>query len=216
MRVAIADDSALFREGLVRLLHGAGHRVVGAVADAESLLDVVAEAAPDVVVIDIRMPPNQSDEGLVAALTIRERDPGMGVVVLSHYLETHHTVRLLAADPRGVGYLLKDRVSNVGEFLDALQRVADGGTAIDPDVIAQLLRRTREQDPLGSLTDRERQVLALMAEGHSNKAICELLVLSKRTVESHVSAIFRKLGLREEPNEDRRVLAVLAYLRSHQ
>jgi DNA-binding NarL/FixJ family response regulator len=165
-------------------------------------------------VIDIRMPPTQSDEGLAAAVTIRERNPDVGVVVLSNYLEAHHAVRLLTADSKGVGYLLKDHVADVHEFLDALRRVAGGGVVIDPDIIAQLFGRSRDPNPLDALSDRERQVLALIAEGHSNRSICEILVLSKRTVESHVAAIFKKLGLRESPAEDRRVLAVLTYLRS--
>jgi DNA-binding NarL/FixJ family response regulator len=214
VRVAIADDSALFREGLTRLLEEAGHYVVGAVADASALLDVVEREVPDIAVADIRMPPTQSDEGLVAAVAIRERNPDVGVVVLSNYLETHHAVQLLTAGSGRVGYLLKDHVADVREFLDALRRVADGGVVIDPDVIAQLFGRSRAPDPLDDLSDRERQVLALIAEGHSNRAICEILVLSKRTVESHVASIFKKLGLRENLAGDRRVLAVLTYLRS--
>lgn len=214
MRVTIADDSALFREGLARLLTEAGHNVVGAVADAETLLAAIEREVPDVAVIDIRMPPTQSDEGLAAAVTIRERHPDVGVVVLSNYLETHHAVRLLTAHSARVGYLLKDHVADVQEFLDALRRVVDGGVVIDPDIIAQLFGRSRDPNPLDGLSDREREVLALIAEGYSNHAICEILVLSKRTVESHVAAIFRKLGLRAGPSEDRRVLAVLTYLRS--
>ena len=214
MRVTIADDSALFREGLARLLTEAGHDVVGAVGDPDALLLLVDREAPDVAVIDIRMPPTQSDEGLAAAVTIRERNPDVGVIVLSNYLETHHAVRLLTADSKRVGYLLKDHVADVREFLDALRRVAEGGVVIDPDIIAQLFGRSRDPNPLDVLSVRERQVLALIAEGRSNRAICEILVLSKRTVESHVAAIFKKLGLRESPSEDRRVLAVLTYLRS--
>jgi DNA-binding NarL/FixJ family response regulator len=160
------------------------------------------------------MPPTQSDEGLAAAVTIRERNPDVGVVVLSNYLEAHHAVRLLTADSKRVGYLLKDHVADIQEFLDALHRVAGGGVVIDPDIIAQLFGRSRDPNPLDALSDRERQVLALIAEGHSNRSICEILFLSKRTVESHVAAIFKKLGLRESPAEDRRVLAVLTYLRS--
>ena len=214
MRIAIADDSALFCEGLAGILERAGHDVVGKVGDAASLLDLVARDAPDAAVIDIRMPPNHIDEGLVAAVEIRERHPGVGVLVLSQYLETHHAVRLLASEPRGVGYLLKDRVADVREFLDALRRVAEGGTALDPDVISGLLRKRPEPTPLDQLTAREREVLTLMAEGHSNKAICNRLVLSKRTVESHIRSIFLKLELRESPDEDRRVLAVLTHFRS--
>ena len=214
MRVAIADDSALFREGLTRLLTEAGHDVVGAVANADALLGVVDREAPDIAVIDIRMPPTQSDEGLAAAVTIRDRNPDVGVVVLSNYLETHHAVRLLTACSTRVGYLLKDHVADVHEFLDTLRRVAGGGVVIDPDVIAQLFGRSRDPNPLDALSDREREVLGLVAEGRSNGAICEILVLSKRTIESHVAAIFKKLDLPDTPGEDRRVLAVLKYLRS--
>ena len=214
MRLAIADDAALFREGLARLLADTGHEVVAAVADADALLEVVGREELDAAVIDIRMPPTHTDEGLVAALSIRDHHPAVAVLVLSQYIESHHAVQLLAADPRGVGYLLKDRVSNVGEFLEALQRVAEGGSTIDPEVVAQLLRRSRERDPLEELTAREQEVLALIAEGRSNHAICDRLFLSKRTVESHVRSIFMKLGLTESAEEDRRVLAVLTYLRS--
>jgi DNA-binding NarL/FixJ family response regulator len=214
MRVAIADDSALFREGLVRLLRDAGHGLVGAVADGEALLGLVGREEPDVAVVDIRMPPTHTDEGLVAALSIREHHPAVGVLVLSQYLESHHAVQLLAADPSGVGYLLKDRVSEVDEFFDALERVGGGGSAIDPEVVSQLLRRSRQESPLEELSEREREVLALMAEGRSNQAICDRLFLSKRTVESHVRSIFGKLDLHESPEEERRVLAVLTYLRA--
>src|SRR3954454_10777787 len=214
MRVVIADDSALFREGLAQLLAHAGHEVVDAVADPASLLAAVETAEPAVAVIDIRMPPTHTDEGLVAALAIRERHPDVAVLVLSHYLETHHAVRLLADNPRGVGYLLKDRVSDGHEFFGALQRVGEGGAAIDPEVVSQLLRRSREQDPLEYLSEREHEVLALMAQGCSNQAICDRLFLSKRTVESHVRSIFGKLELSESGEEDRRVLSFLTYLRS--
>jgi DNA-binding NarL/FixJ family response regulator len=204
----------LFREGLGRLLGEAGHDVVGSVGDADSLLGLVRREVPDAAVIDIRMPPTHTDEGLRAALLIRERHRKVGVLVLSQYLETHHAVRLLAANPTGVGYLLKDRVSNLREFLDSLTRVAEGGSAIDPEVVAQLLSRHRERDALEELTEREREVLTLISEGLSNQAICERLFLSKRTVESHVRSIFMKLELPASSAGDRRVLAVLTYLRS--
>ncbi len=214
MRVVLAEDSALFRHGLARLLAEAGHEVVGEVGDGQALLELVARDTPDVAVIDIRMPPTHTDEGLLAALSIRERNPAVGVLVLSHYIETHHAARLLADDPRRVGYLLKDRVADIGQFLVALRRVGEGGSAIDPEVVAQLLRRSREGDPLAELSTREREVLALMAEGCSNHAISDRLFLSKRTVESHVRSIFTKLGLPDSTDEDRRVHAVLTYLRS--
>ncbi len=213
MRLAIAEDSALFRAGVARLLTDAGHEVVAAVGDAEALLEAVEQEAPDVALLDIRMPPTHTEEGLLAALSIREGYPAVGVLVLSQYLETHHAVRLLAADPKGVGYLLKDRVSDVRQLLDALQRIADGGSAIDPEIVSQLLRRSRERDPLEELTGREREVLALIAEGRTNRSICDHLYLSKRTVESHIASIFMKLGLSESPTGDRRVLAVLSHLR---
>jgi DNA-binding NarL/FixJ family response regulator len=214
MRVVLADDAALFRQGLGRLLAERDHTVVGEAGDAQQLLEHVAAQQPDVAIIDIRMPPDHVDEGLVAALAIRERHPRVGVVVLSQYLETHHAVRLLAESPRGVGYLLKDRVGDIAELEDALARVAAGGSAIDPEIVAGLLRRAREHDPLAELTTREREVLAMMAEGYSNQAIGERFVLSKRTVESHVHSIFLKLGLPPGPAEDRRVLAVLRYLQT--
>lgn len=213
MRVVVADDSVLFREGLVRLLGAAGLRVVAQAGDAEQLIAAVDALAPDVVVVDIRMPPTNTNEGLLAALDLRHRCPEVGVMVLSHHVESVHAAQLLADHPRGVGYLLKDRVSDVADFLTALRRVAAGGSAIDPEVVAGLLRRAREHDPLAALTAREREVLALMAEGHSNPAIGQRLFLTLKTVETHVSRIFTKLGLPPDASGDRRVRAVITYLR---
>ena len=213
MRVAIADDSTLFRDGLAGLLSRAGHHVLAAVGDAEALQDVVAREPPDVAIIDIRMPPTHTDEGLLAALAIRACHPDVGVLILSQYLETHHAIRLLTENDSGVGYILKDRVASTADFLEAVSRVGMGGSAIDPEVVSQLLRRSRESSPIDDLTGREREILALMAEGHSNQMIRERLVLSQRTVESHVHAIFQKLDLPASLEGDRRVLAVLTYLR---
>jgi DNA-binding NarL/FixJ family response regulator len=213
MRVVIAEDSVLVREGLARLLGETGIEVVAAVGDAESFLRAVDAEQPDAVVVDVRMPPTFSDEGLRAALVVRQRWPGTGVLVLSQYVEERYATELLSGnrDPEaGVGYLLKDRVGNIAELLDALHRVADGGSALDPEVVAQLL--TRRGHPLDTLTARERQVLALMAEGRSNTAIAATLVVGSGAVEKHISAIFAKLGLPPTDTENRRVLAVLAYL----
>ena len=213
-RAVLAEDSALFREGLTRLLTDAGYDVVATAADAGELLRQVRGHRPDVVVTDIRMPPTHTTEGLAAALQIRREFPGVAVLVLSQYVETTYAVKLLGDNPRGVGYLLKDRVANSRELCEAIQRVLRGGSVIDPEVVAELLGRRRDRDPVAELTDRERQILALMAEGRSNQAICERLILSSRTVETHVAHIFTKLALPPSTDDHRRVLAVLAYLRS--
>lgn len=210
----IAEDQVLLREGLSRLLADEGFDVVGAVGDGEALLRAVAAARPDVVVCDVRMPPTFTDEGLRAALVIRAQSPATGVLVLSAYVEERYAVDLLANSSSGVGYLLKDRVGDVEEFLAAVRRVGAGGTALDPEVVAQLLTRTRRRDPLGSLTPRELDVLRLMAEGRSNSAIAGALFLSGSAVEKHISAIFAKLGLPAAEDDHRRVLAVLHYLGS--
>jgi DNA-binding NarL/FixJ family response regulator len=213
IRVVVADDSVLFREGIARVLAENGFAVVGQAGDAGELHPLVEREAPDVVVTDIRMPPTNTSEGLLAAQRIRAEHPGTGVLVLSQYVETRQAVRLLTESPQRVGYLLKDRVSDIAEFTGALHRVAAGGSVIDPDVVAQLLRR-REDAALDVLTSRERDILALMAEGRSNRAICERLFLSPKTVETHVGSMFTKLGLTPAPDDHRRVLAVLLYLRS--
>jgi DNA-binding NarL/FixJ family response regulator len=210
LRVAIAEDSVLLREGLTRLLVEAGHQVVAAATDAEELMRAVETCGPDVCVIDVRMPPTFTDEGLRAALVIRHRWPDTGVLVLSQWVEERYATELISGGPHGVGYLLKDRVADVSEFLDALRRVADGGSALDPEVVAQLLARSRH--PLGQLTPREREVLALMAEGRSNAAIAAGLVVGAGAVEKHINSIFTKLGLAPAERDHRRVLAVLRYL----
>jgi len=211
VRVVIADDSLLFREGLSRLLTESGFDIVATVTDATSLLATVARHRPDVAIVDIRMPPTQTTEGLDAAKRIRATDPDTGVLVLSQHVETHHAVELLA-EPGGVGYLLKDRVADLREFSDAVRRIGNGGSAIDHELIARLLRQHREHDPLAELTDRERDVLALMAEGRSNQGIAQRLHLAPKTVETHVHRIFAKLRLSEDDTGHRRVLAVIAYL----
>jgi len=210
MRVVIAEDSVLLREGLTRLLAEAGHDVVAAAAEAEEFLRAVAAQQPDAVVVDVRMPPTFSDEGLRAALVVRSSWPGIGVLVLSQYVEERYATELLSDRPQGVGYLLKDRVADLSQFLDALERVADGGSALDPEVVAQLLARSRH--PLASLTPRELDVLGLMAEGRSNSAIAAQLVIGEGAVEKHINSIFGKLGLAPADRDHRRVLAVLRYL----
>jgi DNA-binding NarL/FixJ family response regulator len=212
VRVVIAEDAAVFREGLVRLLEDRGHRVCAAVGDGEALLDAVAAHRPDVAVVDIRMPPTHTDEGLRAALRLRADHPGTGVLVFSQYIETRYAARLLQGNAAGVGYLLKDRVADVAEFTEALARVAAGGTALDPEVVGQLLGAGRHARGLAGLTAREREVLSLMAEGRSNAGIADLLVISGGVVEKHVASIFAKLGLPPAEGDNRRVLAVLRYL----
>jgi DNA-binding NarL/FixJ family response regulator len=210
----IADDAVLLREGLVRLLTEQGHEVVAAVADGPTLVEAIVDHRPDVSIVDVRMPPSHTDEGLRAAVEARRRVPRTPVLVLSQYVEVSYADDLLADRAGAVGYLLKDRVSAIAEFLDALKRVADGGTVLDPDVVAQLLVRRRRDDPLRELTPREREVLGLMAEGLSNTAIARKLVVSDGAVEKHVRNIFTKLQLPPDDEQHRRVLAVLAYLRS--
>ena len=218
MRVVIAEDAAVLREGLARLLSDRGHDICATVADAETLRAAVAEHLPDVVIADIRMPPTHTDEGLRAALDIRRDFPSTGVLVFSQYIETRYTARLLESGAGGIGYLLKDRVGNVAEFVSALERVAAGGTALDPEVISQLLRSASNApaaDPgLAALTAREREVLGLMAEGRSNSGIAGKLTLSEGVIEKHIASIFGKLSLEQEGADNRRVLAVLRYLRT--
>lgn len=210
MRVVIAEDSLLLREGLARLLAEAGHEIAAATGDSEQFLRAVQAHRPDAVVVDVRMPPTFTDEGLRAALVVRSTWPDVGVLVLSQYVEERYAAELLSSRPQGVGYLLKDRVADLAEFLDALDRVAAGGSALDPEVVAQLLARSRH--PLASLTAREREVLALMAEGRSNAAIAAELVVGDGAVEKHINSIFAKLGLPPGERDHRRVRAVLAYL----
>jgi DNA-binding NarL/FixJ family response regulator len=214
VRVIVADDEALLREGLARLLTEAGFEVAGKAGDATELLRLVELRRPDLVVVDIKMPPTHTDEGLAAARQIGERDPGIGVLVLSHYLEPRYAMRLLEEHPERAGYLLKDRVSDVAVLADALRRIADGECVIDPTIVSRLVSR-RRAGPLAQLTEREREVLGLMAEGHSNEGIGERLFLSPRTVETHIRQIFLKLELRETPAYHRRVVAVLTFLRSN-
>jgi len=214
MRIALADDADLLREALASALASAGFEVVGQAGDAEGLLRIVDAESPDVVVLDVRMPPTHTTEGLEAARAIRARHPRMAILVLSQYVETRYAVDLLREDPSGVGYLLKDRVTKVADLAEAVRRVASGGSVIDPEVVARLLGRPRAHSPLDELTPREREILGLMAEGRSNQAIAERLTLEVKTVEGHVRAIFSKLGLEPAAEDHRRVLAVLAYLRS--
>ncbi len=212
MRIVIAEDSVLLREGITRLLAEYGHDVVAALPDAQDLDAAVDEHVPDLVVLDVRMPPTHTDEGLRAAVALRTRLPAMPVLVLSQYVEERYATDLLSMGNAGVGYLLKERIADVRQFIDAAVRVADGGTALDPEVIGQLLVRSRRREPLDSLTPREREVLGLMAQGLSNAAIADALVVSAGAVEKHISSIFTKLDLPPSETEHRRVLAVLRYL----
>lgn len=214
MRVVIADDSVLLRAGLERLLVDAGYHVVASVGDAPALMAAVARHRPDVAIVDVRMPPKFSDEGLRAAVELRLMNREMGVLVLSQYVEEPAAQELLAMGARGIGYLLKDRVADVSEFIDAVGRVARGGTALDPEVIAQVMARRRRDDPLAPLTPRERDVLSLMAEGRSNTAIADRLEVGEGAVEKHISHIFSKLALEPDNSDHRRVLAVLAFLKT--
>jgi DNA-binding NarL/FixJ family response regulator len=214
VRVAIADDALLFREGLARILVGAGFEVVGQVGDAGALVDLVRRTHPDVAVIDLRMPPTHSSEGIDAAAAIRAALPGVGLLLLSQHVETHHAVRLMDEFDAGVGYLLKDRVVDLTAFASGVTRVSAGEVVIDPELVRRLIARPRRQDPLDVLTDRERHVLTLMARGLSNSALADELHLNVKTVETHVRAVFLKLGLHLDEREHRRVLAVLAFLRA--
>jgi DNA-binding NarL/FixJ family response regulator len=214
VRVVIADDSVLLREGLARVLAEGGFEVAAQAGDAAALQGAVRREKPDVAIVDVRMPPTQTDEGARAAMEIRAEHPEVGVLLLSQVVEASSALRLFQENPSGFGYLLKDRVLEVDDFLAAVRRVGHGGTAIDPDVVSQLLGRSRRHDPLDELTGREREVLALIAEGRSNRGICAKLFLSPKTVETHVNSIFTKLGLHAAPDDHRRVLAVLAYLRA--
>jgi DNA-binding NarL/FixJ family response regulator len=214
VRVAIVEDGVLLREGLVHLLGAAGHEVVAQFGDVDGLLAYVRDDPPDVVILDIRLPPTHTDEGLRAALELRQQRPDVGVLVLSQYVELGLAMKLLADSAEGVGYLLKDRVSDVEEFVAAVERVAGGGSALDPIIVSTLLSRRRRDDPLSLLTPREREVLELMAMGSSNQGIADALVITQRAAEKYVSSIFGKLGLPSSATESRRVLAVLLYLRS--
>ena len=214
LRLVIAEDSVLLREGLARLLEESGFEVAGQAGDAEDLLRKVGAHKPDVAVVDVRMPPTHTDEGLRAAHRIRAEHPGTGVLVLSQYVDEGYALDLLSESTEGTGYLLKDRVADVDALVDAVRRVARGGSALDPEVVAMLLGRRRREDPLSELTPREREVLGLMAEGRSNAAIAEKMFVTERAVEKHVTSIFTKLDLAPTVEDHRRVLAVLAYLRS--
>jgi DNA-binding NarL/FixJ family response regulator len=213
VRLVIADDEMLLREGLARLLGEAGHAVVAKASNAPELLRAVRLSTPDVAIVDIKMPPSHTEEGLAAAQAIRASHPGVGVLLLSHYVESVYAMRLLEEHPERVGYLLKQRVSDIAVLADALERIAQGECVIDPTIVSRLVRRPRERDPLAELTDREREVLALIAEGRSNQAIGAQLFLSPKTVETHIRVIFQKLDLVQAPDSHRRVLAVLAFLR---
>ncbi|QJY46095.1 response regulator transcription factor [Pseudonocardia broussonetiae] len=214
MRVMLADDAVLFREGLARILTEIGFEVTGRTGDGDGLVDLVRRDPPDVALLDLRMPPGFADEGIEAATAIRAAAPSVGLMLLSQYVEVHHALRLMTGFDGGVGYLLKDRVSDLQVFGADLRKVAGGGTVIDPELVTRLVARRREDDPLGALTDRERAVLGLMARGHSNSAISADLHLAVKTVEAHVTSIFTKLGLAPGDREHRRVLAVLRFLRA--
>lgn len=213
MRIVMADDSTLLREGLERLLVEAGHEVVAAVGDGPAFVDAVLEHRPDVALVDVRMPPSHSDEGMRAAVQVRESWPQAPILVLSQYVELSYADELLATGNGGIGYLLKDRVSDIDEFLESVQRIAAGGTVLDPQVVAQVMTAGRRQDPVAALTPREREVLTLMAEGRSNAAIAAAMVVTEGAVAKHIQRIFGKLGLEQDDSDNRRVLAVLAYLR---
>jgi DNA-binding NarL/FixJ family response regulator len=212
VRIVIAEDSALLRDGLTRMLTDHGHEVVGAIDDAVGLAQLVEREDAELVVLDVRMPPTHTDEGIRAALELRSQWPNLPVVVLSQYVEENYASELLAGDLGGIAYILKDRVTDVGQFVETIQRVAQGGTAVDPEVVSQLLARTRRQRPIAELSPREREVLGLMAEGRSNAAIAGELVITQRAVEKHVKNIFQKLRLTPADTDHRRVLAVLRYL----
>jgi DNA-binding NarL/FixJ family response regulator len=214
MRVVLADDSMLLREGVARLLEEAGLEVVAQAGDAEDLMRKVGAHKPDVAIVDVRMPPTHTDEGLRAAAEIRDRHPEVGVLVLSQYIEEAYAMELLSSNAEGVGYLLKDRVADLERFIDAVRRVGEGGSALDPEVVSRLLGRRRREDPLSELSPREREVLGHMAEGRSNHAIADQLVVTERAVEKHVTSIFNKLSLPPAQEDHRRVLAVLRYLKA--
>ena len=214
LRIVIAEDAAIMRDGLAHILSHRGHQVVAAVADAATLLAAVDAHQPDVAVIDVRMPPTHTDEGLHAALSIHRDHPGVGVLVFSQYIEARSAADLFAGAPAGVGYLLKDRVADVSEFIEAISRVARGGTVLDPEVVRQLLGASRRADSLATLTPREREVLSLIAQGRSNAAIASTLTISPGVVEKHAASIFAKLGLAPDGNDNRRVIAALRYLES--
>jgi len=213
MRIVIADDAVLLREGAARLLEEAGFEVVAQASDAEDLLRKVRGHEPDVAIIDVRMPPGNEADGLEAALVIRDELPKVGILLLSQYVEDRYLAQLLGAGAQGVGYLLKDRVAEVERLREAVERVAAGGSVLDPEIVAQMVGRHRDEDPLDALTDREREVLGLMAEGRTNRAIAAELYVSERAIERHITSIFTKLGLPTSEQDHRRVLAVLAYLR---
>jgi DNA-binding NarL/FixJ family response regulator len=215
VRVVVAEDVMITREGIVHLLRGEGFDVVGQASDLDGLLRAVTLDAPDLAIVDIRMPPSHTDEGLVAAQKIRSEHPQIGVLVLSQYVEPAYALRLLEEHPGGVGYLLKERVFDVAILVDALRRIADNETVIDPTIVARLVGRYRKQDPLDKLTEREREVLGLIAEGLSNAAIARRLVVTERTVQAHTTQIFQKLRLEANPDSHRRVMAVVAYLQNH-